>query len=65
MVEIFNNETDISEAIFNVTYLEDEVNIEDMEKMTAANILLLVRKDWTNRVHHRKGFKVQVIEIIA
>ena len=62
---MFNNETDMSEAIFKATYLEDEVRIENMEKMAPANILLMVVIDWIKRVHNWQELKIEVIGMIA
>ena len=51
LVEMFNNETDMGEAIFKATYLEDEVKIPDITKLAPASIIPLVGIDWTKKLH--------------
>ena len=65
LIEMFNNETDMGEAIFKATYLEDEVKIPDITKIAPANIIPLVGIDWPKRVHSGKGLQVEVIGMIA
>ena len=65
MVDMFNNETGMSEAIFKATYLEDEVKIADESKIAPENILPIVGVDWPKKVHHGKGIQVQLIKLIA
>ena len=65
LVEMFNNETDMSEAIFKATYLEDEVKIPDITKIALASILSLVGIDWPKKVHSVKGLQVEVIGLMA
>ena len=65
MVEMFNNETDMSEAIFKAMYLEDEVKILDITKKAPASILPLVGIDWPKKIHIGKGLQVEVIGLIA
>ena len=62
---MLNNETDMGEAIFKVTYLEDEVKIPDITKLAPASIIPLVGIDWTKKVHSGKGLQVEVIGMIA
>ena len=61
MVAMFNNETDMSKAIFKATYLEDEVKLPDVSKIAPANILPLVGIYWPKKVHSGKGLQVEVI----
>ena len=42
MVEMFNSEVAMGEAIFKASYLEDEVKIGDKNKVTPGNILPLI-----------------------
>ena len=65
LVEMFNNETDMREAIFNATYLEYEVKILDITKIAPVSILPLVGIDWPKKVHSGKGLQVEVIGLIA
>ena len=54
LIEMFNNEMDMSEDILKAIYLEDEVKIEDMKMMTPANILPLVGNEWIKRVGRKQ-----------
>ena len=65
LVDMFNNETDMGEAIFKATYLEDEVKIPDITKIALASIIPLVGIDWPKKVHSGKGLQVEVIGMIA
>ena len=65
MVEMCNNETDMSEAIFKAMYLEDEVKLPDATRIALASILPLVGIDWPKKVQSGKGLQVEVIGLIA
>ena len=41
MVEIFNSEVAMSEAIFKETYLEDDVKVGEKNNVTPGNIIPL------------------------
>ena len=65
MVEIFNSEVAISEAIFNATYLEDEVKVGDKNKVTPGNILPLIGTEWAKKVPQGENVQETLIEAIA
>ena len=56
MVDIFNSEVGMSEVIFKATYLEDEVKVEEKNRVTPGNIIPLIGTEWSKKVH--QGEKV-------
>ena len=46
LVEMFNDEVTMAEAIFKATYLEDEEDANDEEVVKLANKLSLIGTKW-------------------
>ena len=65
MVEIFNSEVAMSEAIFKATYLEDEVKVGDKNQVTPGNILPLIGTEWAKKVPQGENVQEMLIEAIA
>ena len=65
MIEIFNSDIAMSEAIFKATYLEDEVKVEDKNKVTPANILPLIGTEWAKKVPQGENVQETLVEAIA
>ena len=61
MVEMFNSETAMGEAIFKATYLEDEVKVGDKNKVTHGNIILLIGTEWAKKVPQGENIKETLI----
>ena len=65
MVEMFNSEVAMSEAIFKATYLEDEVKVGDKNKVTPGKILPLIGTEWAKKVPQGENVQETLIEAIA
>ena len=65
MIEMFNSDIAMSEAIFKATYLEDEVKIGDNNKVTPANILPLIGTEWAKKVPQGENVQETLIGAIA
>ena len=65
LVEMFNDEVMMAEAIFKATYLEDEENANNEEVVTPANKLYLIGTKWGKKVTREEGGKKTLIEMIA
>ena len=50
LVEMFNDELTMAEAIFKATYLEDEEDANNEEVVTPANKLSLIGTKWEKKV---------------
>ena len=64
MVEIFNSEVAMSEALFKATYLEDEVKNGGKKVVTPGNIIPLIGTEWSKKVHQGEKVEQTLIEVI-
>ena len=65
MVEMFNSEVAMGEAIFKATYLEDEVKVGEKNKVKLGNILPLIGTEWSKKVPQGMNMKDTLIKAIA
>ena len=65
MVEMFNSEVAMGEAIFKATYLEDEVKVGEKNKVIPVNILPLIGTEWSKKVPQGVNVKETLIKAIA
>ena len=57
LIEIFNDEMAMAEAIFKATYLEGEVKVGEGEVVTPANMIPLIGTAWAKKVNQEEGGK--------
>ena len=57
LMEMFNSETELGEAIFKANYLKDEVKVDDTKKISPASILPIVGIDWTKKIIKGMDFR--------
>ena len=65
IIDIFNDEMAMAEAIFKATYLEDEMKVGEVEVVTPANMLSLIGTAWAKKVNQEEGGKEHLIKLIA
>ena len=65
MVEMFNSEVAMGEAMFKATYLEDEFKVGEKNKVTPVNILPLTGTEWAKKVPQGENVKETLIKEIA
>ena len=65
IIEMFNDEMAMAEAIFKATYLEDEVEDKEEEVVTPANMLPLIGTKWAKKVNQEEGGKKMLVKMIA
>ena len=57
LIEMFNDEMAMAEAIFKTKYLENEVEVGEGEVVTPANMIPLIGNAWAKKVNQEEGGK--------
>ena len=65
LIEMFNDEVAMAEAIFNAMNFEYEVDDKEDEVVTPANMLPLIGTKWAKEVNQEKGGKEMLVKMIA